>query len=61
MGFHVPLLGYAITFAQTDLGLALLVIVPAVLLAVTELWDLARTGTDRTTGSSDDTEENGRD
>ncbi|MFC7142568.1 signal peptidase I [Halosimplex aquaticum] len=61
VGFHVPLLGYAITFAQTDLGLALLVIVPAVLLAVTELWDLARTGTDRTTGSSDDTEENGRD
>ncbi|WP_415382390.1 signal peptidase I [Halosimplex sp. TS25] len=40
VAFSVPLIGYVVSFAGTDLGIALLVIVPASLLAVTELWDL---------------------
>lgn len=39
--FHVPYLGYGISMAGSDAGLVTLVIVPAVLLVVTELWSLA--------------------
>ena len=42
VAFHVPLVGYVVAFAGTDLGLALLVVVPAVLLVASELWDLYR-------------------
>lgn len=40
--FHVPLVGYLISFAGTSLGIVLFLIVPAVLLAVTEVRDLLR-------------------
>jgi signal peptidase len=42
VSFHVPYVGYVVAFAQTGPGLALLVIVPALLLIVTELRDLLR-------------------
>lgn len=41
VGFHVPLIGYVTSFAQTRLGILALVVVPAVLLVVSEMWDLA--------------------
>lgn len=37
---HVPLIGYVVAFAGTSAGIALLIVVPATLLAVTELLDL---------------------
>lgn len=40
--FHVPMIGYVSSFAQTRLGIVALVVVPALLLAVSELWDLYR-------------------
>ena len=39
--FHVPYVGYVTSFAQSKLGILALVVVPAVLLVVSELWDLA--------------------
>lgn len=45
----LPYVGYVVVFAQTTTGIMLLVIVPAVLLIVSELYDLAvayRTGRD---------------
>lgn len=53
--FHVPFLGYVITYAHSDRGLFALLIIPGVLLIVTEIWELgkdlraSRTPTDRTT------------
>ncbi|MDG5776652.1 signal peptidase I [Haloarculaceae archaeon H-GB1-1] len=38
--FHVPAVGRAVLFAGTDLGLVLFVIVPSVLLVVSELYSL---------------------
>jgi len=38
--FHVPYMGYVTSFAQTRLGILALVVVPAVLLVVSEVWDL---------------------
>lgn len=40
--FHVPLVGYVIAFAGTQLGLVSLVVVPALLLVALELRDLWR-------------------
>ena len=42
VSFHVPLIGYVVTFAETDLGLVLLVVIPAGVLALTEIRDLLR-------------------
>lgn len=39
VAFHVPLMGYVVAFANTQLGLLTLVIVPALLLVVLELRD----------------------
>jgi len=38
--FHVPLVGYLINFAGSTTGLITFVIVPAVLLAISEAWSL---------------------
>lgn len=38
--FHVPYMGYVTSFAQTRFGILALVVVPAVLLVVSEVWDL---------------------
>lgn len=38
--FTIPLIGYVVTFANSDVGLVALVIVPALLLVGSELWDL---------------------
>ncbi|MFB6071259.1 MAG: signal peptidase I [Halanaeroarchaeum sp.] len=38
--FHIPYLGYVVTFAGTKMGIVSLVIVPAVLLGVSEVYDL---------------------
>ncbi|WP_246983246.1 signal peptidase I [Halorientalis marina] len=47
--FQLPLIGHAIVFVGTDLGILLLVVLPAGLLAVTELRDLLRAATDEST------------
>lgn len=41
--FSIPFIGHVVVFAQTKLGLLLLVILPAVLLIGSEIWDLVRT------------------
>lgn len=41
--FAIPYLGVAVTFLQTDLGVLLFLLLPAVLLFVTEAWDVATT------------------
>ncbi|WP_152042422.1 signal peptidase I [Salinigranum salinum] len=51
---RVPFLGHALLFAQSKLGIALLVFVPAGLLVITELWDLYKHAT---SGGDDGTEE----
>lgn len=38
--FHVPYVGYVVQFANSDRGLLALVVVPAVLLAGSEVWSL---------------------
>lgn len=40
VAFNIPKIGYVVNFAGTQFGLLLLVIVPAVLLAVSEVYDL---------------------
>lgn len=45
VSFHVPLIGYVVAFAGTDLGLVTLVVIPAALLVVLEVRDLLQ-GTD---------------
>lgn len=42
--FTVPLAGHVVSFAQSDLGVVALVVVPALLLLVTELYDLLAGG-----------------
>lgn len=42
VAFHLPYVGYAISFAGSKLGVALLLIVPGTLLVVTECWSLYR-------------------
>jgi len=42
VAFDIPLVGYVVSFANSDRGLLALVVVPAVLLVVSELWDLHR-------------------
>jgi len=43
--FVVPLVGYLVIFAQTPVGIVTLVVVPGVLLVVSELWILYRDAT----------------
>lgn len=50
VGHHVPLIGYVVSFAGTDLGILALVIIPASLLIVLEIRDFWR---DATEDSSD--------
>ncbi|MFB6074704.1 MAG: signal peptidase I [Haloarculaceae archaeon] len=40
VSFHVPLIGYVVEFANSGAGTVALVVVPAVLLVVSELWSL---------------------
>lgn len=40
VAFTIPFIGYVVTFANSDVGLVALVIVPALLLVGSELWDL---------------------
>jgi len=40
VGFHVPYVGYVVAFAGTQLGLAALVVIPALALLGSELWAL---------------------
>ncbi|QLH80053.1 signal peptidase I [Halosimplex rubrum] len=42
VAFAVPLVGYVVSFANSDAGLLALVVIPAVLLIISELWDLFR-------------------
>lgn len=51
VGFHIPLIGYVIDFAGTDLGLIALVVVPAALLLLLEFRDLWRSAGDESTNS----------
>lgn len=44
--FVVPLIGHAILFVRTDLGLLLLVVLPGTALFTTELWTLLRAARD---------------
>jgi len=55
VAFHVPLVGYVVSFAGTTTGIVVLVIVPAVLLMATELWDLVKAA--RSEGPDADPEE----
>lgn len=64
--FHVPYLGQAITFLQTDLGIVAFVLVPLGLLVVTEIWSLVaamrgsnRTGETGTAGTGSSSEDAG--
>jgi signal peptidase len=42
VSFVLPFVGHIIAFSQTDLGLVLFLIVPAMLLIVNEVWELYR-------------------
>jgi signal peptidase I len=44
--FHVPLLGYAIDFIRSDVGLVLFVVLPLTLLVVTEVIDMRRSASE---------------
>ncbi|WP_458205654.1 signal peptidase I [Haladaptatus sp. NG-SE-30] len=44
--FHIPYLGYLLTFAQSKMGILTLVVVPLVLLVVTEVYSLAKAAMD---------------
>lgn len=53
----IPYVGHFLSFARTDVGIAVLVILPATLLLVSEVWSLVRTvradeGTDVADGES---------
>jgi signal peptidase len=50
--FHIPYIGYVTSFAQSKLGLVALVVIPAILLVASEIWDLATT-TEPNGGSSE--------
>jgi signal peptidase len=51
VAFHIPLIGHVISFGGSDLGIVVFVIVPSVLLAVSEIYDLYRDATVNTTDS----------
>lgn len=40
VAFAIPLIGYVISFAGSDVGLLVFVVVPSLLLIVSEIWDL---------------------
>ncbi|MFB6188826.1 MAG: signal peptidase I [Halapricum sp.] len=44
--FSIPLVGYGLSLARSPLGVVALIVVPAILLAVSELWSLYRDATD---------------
>lgn len=45
VSFHIPLMGYVIEFASSGVGIVLFIIVPSVLLALSELRSLYREAT----------------
>ncbi|MFC7137321.1 hypothetical protein ACFQRB_14425 [Halobaculum litoreum] len=45
VAFHIPLIGHVVSFAGSDLGIVVFVILPAVGLAVGEVYDLYREAT----------------
>ncbi|MFC7046675.1 signal peptidase I [Halobacteriaceae archaeon GCM10025711] len=54
VAFHIPYIGHVVLFAQTQAGLALMVILPGILLAVSEMWNLVqvvRHGDEQTDGT----------
>ncbi|UIO99189.1 signal peptidase I [Halobaculum sp. CBA1158] len=54
VAFHIPLIGHVISFGSSDLGIVAFVIVPSVLLAVGEVYDLYRDATADTSGDGGD-------
>ncbi|GAB7093603.1 hypothetical protein JCM30237_07550 [Halolamina litorea] len=52
--FHIPLIGHVISFASSDLGLLLFVVLPASALAISEVYSLYRDATGG--GSTEPTE-----
>lgn len=54
VAFSVPLVGYAVSFAGTDLGLLTLVALPAGVLALLELRDLYADATDAAASADED-------
>jgi signal peptidase len=53
VSFHVPYAGYVVAFAGTQLGLAALVVIPAVLLVVSEVWALYQSAVSQDPDPSD--------
>lgn len=51
--FHVPLMGYVVSFAQTRVGILALVVVPGLLLVASEIWDLYTAAADGEGGSGE--------
>lgn len=56
--FSIPLIGHVILFAETQLGLLSLVIVPSVLLIISEVWELAKMGLAKQHSVPKETDEN---
>lgn len=48
--FVIPYVGYLVQFAGTTLGMFLLIVVPGILLVVTELWSVYQDATTNTEG-----------
>lgn len=45
VAFSIPLMGYVVAFGNTTVGYVALVLVPVVLLVLSELWELWKAGT----------------
>lgn len=50
VAFSIPFLGYLLTFAQSPIGIILLLVVPGSLLAANEVWVLYRASTNNPDG-----------
>jgi signal peptidase len=48
----IPLVGHLVAFANTDLGLLVLVVVPGLLLLVSEVWDIYTAPAEQTEGGA---------
>ncbi|WP_181686286.1 signal peptidase I [Halorhabdus salina] len=59
--FHLPLIGYLFDFADSPIGIAALIIVPAVLLVGFEARDLYRAVTESGAESSEESDDGGAD
>lgn len=53
VAFSLPLVGWLLAFAQSPAGIVLFLVVPAVLLAANELWDLYRRQLEARGGGND--------